>query len=86
MLRSVTPETRHWRRSQRITALLLAVWFGVTFAVTFFARELGSTLVGGRLSFWMAAQGSVLVYLLLVWWYGRLMARLDLEFGLAEND
>ena len=86
MLRPATPETRHWCKSQRITALLLGVWLVVTFGVSFFARELGTALVGWRFSFWMAAQGAVLVYVLLVWWYARRMARLDLEFGLAESD
>ena len=86
MLRPVNPETRRWRKSLRITGLLLSVWFGVTFGATFFARELGSTMAGWPVSFWVAAQGAVLVYVALVWWYARLMARLDLEFGLAESD
>lgn len=86
MHRSVSPETRHWRETQRVTALLLAIWFLVTFGVIFFARELGTARVGWRFSFWMAAQGAVLVYVLLVWCYARWMARLDREFGLAESD
>ncbi len=86
MLQPATPETRHWRSSLRITGLLLAAWFVVTFGVTFFARELGAALVGWPFSFWMAAQGAVLVYLLLVWCYARLMARLDAAFDLAESD
>ena len=86
MLQPVTPETRHWRTGLRITGLLLAVWFVVTFGVTFFARELGAALEGWPFSFWMAAQGAVLVYVLLVWWYTRLMARLDAACGLAESD
>ena len=86
MLRPATPETRHWRKSQHITALLLGACLVVTFGVSFFARELGTARVGWRFSFWMAAQGAVLVYVLLVWWYARRMERLDLEFGLAETD
>ena len=86
MPRPVTPETRRWRKSLRITGLLLAVWFAVTFGATFFARELGTALAGWPFSFWVAAQGAVLVYGALVWWYARLMARLDAEFGLAEGD
>ena len=88
MLRSVSPEIRHWRKTQGITALLLAVWFLVTFGVSFFARELGTALVGWHFnfSFWMAAQGAVLVYALLVWCYVRWMARLDRAFGLSESE
>ncbi|MEO8057616.1 MAG: sodium/substrate symporter small subunit [Burkholderiales bacterium] len=86
MLRSVSPESRHWRKTQRITALLLAAWLLVTFGASFFARELGTALVGWRFSFWMAAQGAVLIYVLLVWCYARWMARVDREFGLAESE
>ena len=77
---------RRWRRSLRITGLLLALWFAVTFGVTFFARELSAAREGRSFSFWMAAQGAVIVYALLVAWYARLMARLDVEFGLEETD
>ncbi|MES2099029.1 MAG: sodium/substrate symporter small subunit [Pseudomonadota bacterium] len=76
---------RRWRGSQRITAALLAVWFAVTFGVTYFARELSATVLGWPFSFWVAAQGALLVYLLLVCLYARWMARLDAEHGLSEE-
>ena len=72
---------RRWRKSQWITAGLLAVWFGVTFGVASFARELGGAVGGWPFSFWVAAQGAPLVYVLLTCWYARLTHRLDQEFG-----
>lgn len=80
------PDPRHWRKSLSITALLLLVWFAVTFGVTFFAHELGVTFLGGLFSFWMTAQGALIVYVVLVWLYARLMAQLDAEFDVAETD
>ena len=77
---------RRWRESQRITAVLLAVWFAVTFGVAYFARELNGAFFGWPFSFWVAAQGSLLVFLLLVCLYARWMARLDAKYGLAEDD
>ena len=77
---------RRWRTSQRITAALLAVWFAVTFGVAYFARELNGVVLGWPFSFWVAAQGALVVYLLLVCLYARWMARLDVEHGLAEED
>lgn len=79
------PDPRHWRTNLRVTRLLLLLWFGVTFGVTFFARGLGSAPWGGSLSFWMAAQGTVIVYVLIVWAYARLMARYDDEFDTSGN-
>lgn len=77
---------RRWRRSQAITAALLAIWCAVTFGVAYFARELGGAVLGWPFSFWVAAQGALVVYLLLVCLYARWMDRLDAEAGLAEED
>jgi putative solute:sodium symporter small subunit len=75
-----------WRRCLRLTALLLAIGFAVTFGVSFFARELSFDWFGWPFSFWMAAQGALVVYLALVVFYAWAMRRLDLEYGLAEDD
>jgi putative solute:sodium symporter small subunit len=76
---------RRWRASQRLTAALLVAWFGITFGVTYFARELGGSVFGWPFSFWVAAQGALLVYLVLVYVYARRMARIDAEFGVLED-
>ena len=78
--------SRRWRRSQRVTAGLLGVWFVVSFGVTFFARELSLSVFGWPFSFWVAAQGALLVYVLLVAVYARLMNRLDIESGLTAHE
>jgi putative solute:sodium symporter small subunit len=67
----------YWRKNLRITAVLLAVWFVVTFVATFFARELSFSFFGWPFSFWVAAQGALLVYLVLIGTYAGLMSRLD---------
>lgn len=76
---------RHWRASQRLTAGLLLVWLGVTFGVAFFARELNGHLFGWPFSFWVAAQGAPIVYLVLVTCYARWLRRLDDAYGPAED-
>lgn len=74
-----------WRRTRRLTMTLLAIWFGVTFAAIFFARELaGLTLFGWSVSFYMAAQGALLIYLAIVGIYALAMRRLDAQSG-SEN-
>jgi putative solute:sodium symporter small subunit len=82
-----TPDVqrRRWRASQRVTALLLAVWFVVTFGVSFFARELSGRVLGWPFSFWVASQGAPLVYLVLVCLYAHLMRRLDDAHGTTEE-
>ena len=68
-----------WRRRMRVTGWLLAAWFAVTFGVSFFARELDAVVLGWPMSFWVAAQGALLVYMALVIVFARSMGRLDEE-------
>jgi len=68
----------YWRRARRITFTLVALWFFSTFGIIFFARELsGFTVFGWPLSFYMAAQGLTLLYLVIVAAYAVHMRRLD---------
>jgi putative solute:sodium symporter small subunit len=83
------PDERHrsyWRRNLKLTAALLVIWFVVTFVVGYFARDLSFSFFGWPFSFWMAAQGSLIVYVVLTWYYARTMDRLDREHGVAEDD
>ena len=77
----------YWRRNLRLTALLLTVWFVATFVVSYFARELADiSILGFPLGFYMAAQGSPLIYLMLIWCYARYMDNLDREYGVRDKD
>ncbi|MBK7953949.1 MAG: DUF4212 domain-containing protein [Candidatus Accumulibacter sp.] len=77
----------YWRRNLRMTASLLVIWFGVSFVVSYFARDLAEiTLFGLPLGFYMGAQGAPVVYLLIVWWYARYMNHLDREYGVDDGD
>lgn len=69
-----------------MTFLLLAVWFVVTFVVSYYARELSSISVFGfPLGFYIGAQGALIIYVLIVWFYARYMNALDREYG-ERND
>jgi putative solute:sodium symporter small subunit len=71
--------TSYWARNLILIAALLAVWFGVTFGIAFFARELSFEFFGWPFSFWVASQGAIGVYLLIVVVYTRRMDRLDAD-------
>lgn len=89
---STTPLTdarrrQYWRRTLRLTALLLSIWFVVTFVVILFAVPLNRiTFFGFPFAFYMGAQGALVVYVVLVVVYARCMNRLDREFGVQERD
>jgi len=76
----------YWRRNQIVTALLLLIWFAVTFGVSYFARELSFNFFGWPFSFWMGAQGALLIYCLIIGFYAWYMNRLDVEYGLSDGE
>ena len=61
-------------------------WYTGGFVVWYFARDLNFSFFGWPFSFWMAAQGALIVYVLIIWFYARYMNRLDQEHGVAEED
>ncbi len=76
----------YWKKTQRLTLLLLVVWMVVTFILSWFAPWLNQWhFLGFPLGFYMAAQGSLLIYLLLIWIYNHRMRQLDAEFGIDDE-
>ena len=77
----------YWRRNLGYTGILLLVWFIVTFVEAWFARELNTiTFFGWPLGFWFSAQGSLAIYVVLIWIYARYMNALDIEYGVEEGE
>jgi len=76
----------YWRRTLRITAILMAIWFFVTFVIGYFARSLDFNFFGWPFAFYMGAQGSLVVYVAIIFYYARYMNKLDLEYGVDEGE
>ena len=80
-------DAAYWRRNLQYLATLLAIWFVVSFGFGILLREpLDSIRLGGfKLGFWFAQQGSILVFVALIFVYVRLMNRLDSEYGASDE-
>lgn len=77
----------YWSRNLRITAVLLFIWFLVTFVMGYFARPLAEiNFFGWPLSFYMAAQGSLIIYVAILYYYAKKMRALDVEYGVDEGE
>ena len=78
----------HDRRALVLKAVLLVVMVAVSFGVCFFARDLSFTVMGWPLHFWIAAQGGVLVFIVIVAFYAWTMNRMEAreEREQAERD
>lgn len=77
----------YWRKNLTITAILLAFWFVATFVEGWFARELNTvTFLGFPLGFYMSAQGSLIIYVIIIGIYACYMKKLDKEYEVDEGD
>lgn len=76
----------YWKKNLRITAALSVVWFFVTFVMSYYARELSFNFFGWPFSYWMGAQGSLIVYVVLIWYYARTLNKMDNEYGVDEGE
>lgn len=82
----MTKSDIYWQKTFRLTLLLLAVWMIVTFGVTWFARELNDfVFLGFPLGFYMEAQGALLIYLAIIWYYNRKMKQLDAAYDIEQE-
>ena len=78
----------YWRANLRILAILMSIWFTVSFGCgILFVDQLNQIKLGGfRLGFWMAQQGSIYVFLVLIFVYVRFMNKLDRKFRFEEEN
>lgn len=77
----------YWRKNKQYLAILLAIWFLVSYGCgILFADELNSIRIGGfKLGFWFAQQGSIYVFVILIFVYVRLMNKLDKKYNVDEE-
>ena len=74
----------YWSKNVRMTGILLAIWFIVTFVVGYYARDLNFNFFGWPFSFWVGAQGALVAYVLIIAYYAHYMNNLDKEYDCAE--
>jgi putative solute:sodium symporter small subunit len=77
----------YWRRNMKMTAILLVIWFVVTYVVGWYARELNELVIFGfPFGFYMGAQGSLIIYVIMIFYYAIRMNKLDKEYDVAEGE
>jgi len=75
---SANNRLHYWRRTRQFTMIMLLVWFAATFGIIWFARELSTiSFFGWPLSFYLVAQGAVLLYSVLIGVHTYYMGKLD---------
>ncbi|HUF87906.1 MAG TPA: DUF4212 domain-containing protein [Thermohalobaculum sp.] len=84
----VTPEAAaaHWAKTRRLMWTCLIIWAFFSFIIHFFVSALNTiSFIGFPLGFYMAGQGSLIIFVVLIFWYAARQNRIDEEFGVAED-
>jgi len=77
----------YWSKNLRLSAVLLVIWFIATFGVAWFAIPLAEIkFFGWPFSFYMAAQGSLIIYVAIIGFYAVRMRKNDIEHGVHEGE
>ena len=78
---------QYWKRNLKMLITLLIIWFVVSFGFgILFAEPLNSVRIGGyQLGFWFAQQGSIYVFVVLIFFYAYRINKLDRQFDVHED-
>ena len=78
----------YWRRNLSLMVKLLVIWFVVSYGCGIILVDvLNQIQIGGyKLGFWFAQQGSIYVFVGLIFYYAKKMGQLDREFGVDEDE
>ena len=81
-----TKQKKYWRENLKYLAILLSIWFVVSYVFGILLLEQLNTIkIGGfKLGFWFAQQGAIYVFVILIFVYVRLMNRLDKKYNLDK--
>jgi putative solute:sodium symporter small subunit len=78
----------YWKANMKLIALCLAIWFVVSYLFgIILVEQLNTIRIGGyKLGFWFAQQGSIYVFVALIFFYANRVGKLDREHGVHEDD
>ena len=76
----------YWKKTSRLMWIILTLWVIFSFIIPAFAVQLNDIVIAGfPLGFYMAAQGSLISYVVLCFWNASAQNKIDEEFGVAED-
>ncbi len=82
------PKTQYWKKNLQYLSVLLGIWFVVSYGCSIiFVDVLDKIKIGGfKLGFWFAQQGSIYVFVIIIFVYVHLMNKLDKKFNVEEKE
>ena len=77
---------RHWEKTKGLMILTLLIWFIFSIVIFMFGESLNNgSFLGYPLAYYMCAQGSIIIFVVLIFWFANRQEKIDEEFGFAER-
>ena len=77
---------RHWEKTKGLMILTLLIWFIFSIVIFMFGESLNNgSFLGYPLAYYMCAQGSIVIFVVLIFWFANRQEKIDEEFGFAER-
>jgi putative solute:sodium symporter small subunit len=84
---AVNNDVAWWKKTKNLMIISLVIWFFFGFVIHAFVKTLNEIVIAGfPLGFYMAAQGSLIIFVVQIFWFSARQDSIDREFGVAEDD
>ena len=78
---------KHWDKTRGLMMITLAIWFVFGYLIFMFGSSLNSgSFLGYPLADYMCAQGSIVAFVVLIFWFANRQEKIDEEFGFSEQE
>ena len=79
-------KTKHWEKTKGNMIITLALWFFFGYVIFMFGSDLNSSsFLGYPLAYYMCAQGSIIAFVIILFWSANRQEKIDEEFGFSER-
>ena len=77
---------KHWDKTKSLMIITLALWFLFGYVIFMFGSSLNEgSFLGYPLAYYMCAQGSIVAFVVLIFWFANRQEKIDEEFGFQER-
>ncbi|CAN7318658.1 DUF4212 domain-containing protein [Bosea sp. LjRoot90] len=80
-------DDHHWQKTSKLMLVMMALWLFFSYAIHMFVTPLnGIKIFGFPLGFYMASQGSLIAFVVMLFWFAKAQDKIDRDAGVAEDD
>ena len=78
---------KHWEKTKSLMTITLVIWFIFSIFIFMFGEGMNnSSFLGYPLAYYMSAQGSIVIFVVLIFWFANKQEKIDEEFGFTEKE